>query len=161
MTIYVDLDGVLANYDAAANAALNTDNHYHYEYVWGPELYWKRLHASGDFFANLKPYAGAKFFWNTMKATGHPMAVLTALPKTKSEAVDKHKRAWVKEYIDGQAKVITCMTVEKPNYCQPGDILIDDRAVNRDAWIKAGGTYVIHHNLNDTLATLRSLGVIY
>ncbi len=161
LTIYVDLDGVIANYDAAANAALNTYNHYHYEYVWGPEVYWKRLHAAGNFFGNLMPYAGAHDFWNALKDAGHPRAVLTALPKTGKDAVDAQKRKWVKDHIDDQAKVITCMTVEKPNYCEPGDILIDDRAVNRDAWIAKGGTYIIHTTFNNTLAALRALGVIH
>lgn len=160
LTIFVDLDGVLANYDAAANAALNTNNHYHYEFVWGPEVYWKRLHATGDFFAKLRPYSDAKMLWNALSTTGRQMAVLTALPKTNGEIVDQQKRKWVKEFIQWDAKVITCKTVEKPNYCKPGDILIDDRAVNRDAWLSKGGIYVIHTDAERTIGTLKALGII-
>lgn len=158
MTIYVDLDGVLADYDTAANEALGTDNHYKYEFIWGAEVYWKRLHASRDFFGNLGLMPQAKMLWLKVKPYG--AKILTALPKTGAEIVDKQKRQWVKDKIDWQAEVITCRTPEKPNYCKPGDILIDDRAINRDAWIAKGGTYIIHTDAERTIGTLKALGII-
>jgi hypothetical protein len=158
LTIYVDLDGVLADYDSAANEALGTDNHYKYEFIWGAETYWKRLHAKGDFFSRLALMPGAKLLWHTVKPYG--AKILTALPRTGAESVDRQKRTWVKNLIDYKAEVITCKTVEKPKYCEPGDILIDDRAINRDAWIAKGGTYIIHTDAERTIGTLMALGII-
>lgn len=158
MTVYVDLDGVLADYDTAANEVLGTDNHYKYEFVWGPEVYWKRLHAHGNFFSSLKLMPGAQRLWNTVMPYG--AKILTALPKTGAESVDKQKRQWVKDMIDWKASVITCKTIEKPDYCKPGDILIDDRAINRDAWNDKGGTYIIHTDAERTIGTLKALGII-
>jgi hypothetical protein len=87
--------------------------------------------------------------------------ILTALPKTGAETVDEQKRAWVAWKFGSYVPVITCKTVEKPNYCKPGDILIDDRAVNRDAWIAKGGTYIIHTTAERTIGTLKALGIIH
>lgn len=158
MTIYVDLDGVLADYDTAANKVLNTDNHYKFEFIWGADEYWKRLHKDGKFFLNLPLMPGAQRLWNTVKPYG--ARILTALPRTGAETVDLQKRKWVKEHIDWTAKVITCRTPEKPDHCMPGDILIDDRAINRDAWIAKGGTYIIHTDTERTIGTLKALGII-
>lgn len=162
MTIYVDLDGVLADYDKAANAALRTDNHYKFEFIWGAEAYWKRLHAQGNFFASLERMPDARMLWAALcriDLASSPV-ILTALPKTGAESVDKQKRQWVKDQIQHDAPVITCKTVEKPDYCKPGDILIDDRAVNRAAWMHKGGTYIIHTDVERTIGTLKALGII-
>jgi hypothetical protein len=158
LTIYVDLDGVLADYDTRANEVLGTDNHYKYEFVWGAADYWKQLHVKGNFFSSLGLMPGAKLLWNAVRPLGPK--VLTALPSTGAEEVDRQKRKWVSGMIDPNAEVITCKTVEKPNYCQPGDILIDDRAINRDAWIAKGGTYIIHTDAERTIGTLKALGII-
>lgn len=158
MKIYVDLDGVLADYDTRANEMLGTDNHYKFEFIWGADEYWKRLHAPGNFFSTLGLMPGALWLWGSLD--GHKRAILTALPRTNPERADCQKRQWVKDRIDWSATVITCNTPDKPNYCQPGDILIDDRAINRDAWIAKGGTYIIHTTAERTIGALEALGVI-
>jgi hypothetical protein len=45
LTIYVDLDGVLANFDKAAEGILKTDNIYKYEFVWGPDKFWEGINT--------------------------------------------------------------------------------------------------------------------
>lgn len=158
LKLYVDLDGVLADFDSAAQEILGTDNHYKYDFIWGPEVYWKKLHAKGDFFKSLNKMPDAMALWVAIKHL--KPTILTALPKTDSERVALQKRDWVVKNFHPIPDVITCKTVEKPTYCTPGDILIDDRAVNRDAWMAKGGTYIIHSSARDTIATLRALGII-
>jgi hypothetical protein len=85
--------------------------------------------------------------------------ILTALPRENGERVDEQKRAWVKAtYRPDPGHHLS--TKDKPKFCEPGDVLIDDRAVNRDAWIEKGGLYIIHTNTVDTLTTMRTLGII-
>lgn len=157
MTIYVDLDGVLADFDKSAEAQLNTDNIYKYEFIWGPEKFWTEMNKDEEFFRWLDKKEDARHLWDSI-AHLDPI-ILTALPKTGAERVDRQKRAWVGENFPG-TEVITCPTKDKPKHCKPGDILIDDRAVNRDAWIKAGGTYLIHTTAARTIAALQALGII-
>jgi hypothetical protein len=158
MTLYLDLDGVLADFDKAAGAQLGTDNIYKYEFIWGQSKFWQKINISEEFFADLEPMPDA---WDLLGAVRHlnPI-ILTALPHTNAEAVDRQKREWVGDNLGYGLEVITCQTKDKPNYCKPGDILIDDRAINRDAWIKAGGTYIIHTTAARTIGTLQALGII-
>jgi hypothetical protein len=55
--------------------------------------------------------------------------------------------------------VITCMSKDKYKHCTPGAILIDDRGATRDSWEGAGGVFVLHESVTNTLQQLRDLGV--
>lgn len=156
MTIYVDLDGVLADFDCDAELYLHTDNIYKYEFVWGPKKFWDKLNEFPNFFRELPKKADADHLFFNLP---WDITVLTALPSTDAARVEEQKRAWVHEHYEG-TPVITCQTKDKPSFCSPGDILIDDRAINRDAWIKAGGTYIIHTTAERTIGTLKALGII-
>jgi 5'(3')-deoxyribonucleotidase len=157
MTLYLDLDGVLADFDKAAGSAMGTDNIYKYEFVWGTGKFWDKINDNPLFFADLMPMDDCD---ELMSEVHHLRPViLTAIPSTNGERVAKQKRRWVEEYI-GDYKVITCATKDKPNYCEPGDILIDDRAVNRDAWIAKGGIYIIHTTAARSIGALQALGII-
>jgi 5'(3')-deoxyribonucleotidase len=158
MKIFVDLDGVLADFDKSAGTILGTDNIYKYEFVWGQDVFWQKLNKYPWFFRDLERTPDAGVLWNAIKHLNP--TILTALPRKDAHDVDVQKRNWVSKHISHTAEVITCLTKDKPNYCKPGDILIDDRAVNRDAWLKAGGTYVIHTTAARTVGTLQALGVI-
>lgn len=159
MKLYIDLDGVLADFNKSAKRVLRTDNHYHYDFVWGPETYWARLHERDPhFFANLDQMPDA---WDLWDAVQHlKPTILTALPKTGADKVEEQKRKWVRENIGWDVEVITGATKDKPKYCKPGDILIDDRAINMDAWNAKGGTYLLHTTAERTIGALRALGVI-
>lgn len=159
MTIYLDYDGVLADFDKAAEQALGTDNIYKYEFVWGPDKFWERLNENPYFFRELSLRRDARKLWEGVSHLD-PI-ILTALPRENGERVNQQKRAHIAENFQLQGdRVITCPTKDKPNFCKPGDILIDDRAVNRDAWIAKGGIYIIHTDAFKTLIALNALGII-
>jgi 5'(3')-deoxyribonucleotidase len=155
--LYLDLDGVLADFDKSAGALMGTDNIYKYEFIWGTKKFWEKINDDPDFFATLEVMPDA---WALLQAVGHlEPTILTALPWTNADEVARQKNRWVMENL-GDYPVITCQTKDKPNYCEPGDILIDDRAINRDAWIAKGGTYIIHTTAERTIGTLQALGII-
>jgi hypothetical protein len=80
MTLYIDLDGVLADFDKAAGARMGTDNIYKYEFVWGPAKFWEKINIDDDFFADLDVLPDA---WDLLEAVGHlDPVILTALPHT-------------------------------------------------------------------------------
>jgi 5'(3')-deoxyribonucleotidase len=157
MTLYLDLDGVLADFDKAAGAAMGTDNIYKYEFVWGTGKFWDKINDDPDFFRNLEVMPDC---WDLLGTVSHlDPAILTAIPSTNGDEVARQKKEWVEENLGG-FNVITCLTKDKPNFCQPGDILIDDRAVNRGAWIAKGGTYIIHTTAARSVGALQALGII-
>jgi hypothetical protein len=157
LKLYVDLDGVLADFDTPAEEILGTDNIYKYEFIWGPEKFWAKINEHPNFFRDLPTKADAYDLWDSISHLDP--SILTALPKTNPDRVDLQKREFVSGNF-GDATVITCETEDKPDYCEPGDILIDDRAVNRDAWMKKGGIYLVHTTAARTVAALQALGVI-
>lgn len=154
-TIFLDLDGVLANFDKAAGQIVGGD-HYRYTFIYGDPVLWVRLHSDPNFFLNMEMMPGAKLL---LKSIGQPFKVLTALPKTNSAEVDRQKRAWVAAHVCPNAPVITCFSKDKPDYCQPGDILIDDRAINMAEWVAKGGRFILHESVMGTIARLEELGL--
>lgn len=155
--LWLDMDGVLADFDTAACAALGTDNTYKWEWIHGTKAFWAGLNANPNFFLDLPPMRDA---WFLLESVRHlKPKVLTALPKTGADAVAVQKREWIARHI-GDLEVVTCLTHEKPDYCQPGDVLVDDRAVNRSAWEKRGGRYVLHTDALSSVRELREMGVL-
>lgn len=155
--LFLDMDGVLADFDKAANQVLGMDN-YKFEHIYGSEVYWNRLHRCGRFFEDLEPMPDALTLWY---ATRHlNPAILTALPRTNPDHVRAQKLSWVREWLGSDVEVITCRTPEKPEYCLPGDILVDDRAVNQQAWDDKGGYFVLHKSVGRTIASLAALGML-
>ena len=158
MTIYLDMDGVLADFDAGARNVLGTDNSYKWEFIHGSKAFWTKLDAHRDFFGSLPKMQDADHLF---AAVSHlAPKVLTALPKKDAPKVENAKRNWIARYYGRQVEVITCLTEDKPGYCKPGDILVDDRAVNRDAWNAKGGIFLLHSSAAGTIAALRALSVI-
>lgn len=158
-TIYLDLDGVLADFDKRACEVLNGECHYRYDFIHGGDALWDRLNAVPDFFASFDLMPDAGILWNAVAAT-KPM-ILTALPKTNAWKVDEQKRRWVFQKLGiGGKRVITCETKDKPLHCKPGDILVDDRSVNKKNWEAAGGIFILHNKAVFTVAKLKQLGFI-
>lgn len=157
--LFLDMDGVLADFDKAAGMVLGTPDIHKFEFVYGAIEFWRRLNTVPHFFAILEPMPDA---WLLTDAVAHlkPM-ILTALPRDNGERVAQQKRDWIQTRLGiPTERVITCRTEEKPQFCKPGDILVDDRAVNKAAWERAGGRYIIHTSAGNTLEELRQMKVI-
>jgi hypothetical protein len=157
-TLYLDLDGVLANFDLGAGVILGTDNIYKWEFIHGPEAFWDQLNAYPNFFGSLPLMADARELWSGVRAA--KPVILTALPKVDADEVERQKRAWVKHHLGADVQVICCQTKDKPQFCSPGDVLVDDRAVNKEAWEKLGGHYVVHTYAAKSVQLLKAIGIV-
>jgi hypothetical protein len=158
--IFLDMDGVLADFDKAAGHLLGTDDIHKWEFVHGPKAFWRILDSFPNFFGSLPLMEGALHLWHSV-VKREPI-ILTALPRVGASDVDKQKRDWVKAKLPAkyEVDVITCQTLEKPGYCNPGDVLVDDRAVNREAWEARGGKFILHTSAENTLQQLKALAYI-
>lgn len=155
-TIWFDLDGVLADFDKAAAHVLGGD-HYRYTFIYGDDILWKRLHSVPDFFRHMGMMPGAKLMLDHVDI--ERVKILTALPKTNGAEIDRQKRGWVREHVVYPVPVITCFAEDKPDYCMPGDVLIDDRAINQVEWQRRGGTFILHESVMSTLSQLERMGL--
>ena len=51
-------------------------------------------------------------------------------------------------------EMIVCMSRDKRNYCQPGDVLIDDRPHFQAKWEGAGGVWITHTSAAESITKL-------
>jgi hypothetical protein len=149
--VFVDLDGVLADFDGTFPKLFGFDHR-----TVEDAVMWEHVGKMPDFFYRLLPFDGARaFYWQIKR---YDPVILTACPKDDlyaPAAAAKHR--WVREFIDPDAMVLPVLGgTNKPLFMQhPGDILIDDYRKNCIAWEKAGGQAVLHRDFHSTAAALR------
>ncbi len=147
--LFLDCDGVLADFESGAKAALGGLSPRQYEARHSKRELWRRLAQTRDFYAALPlmPDAGLLF-----DAVAHLRpTILTGLPLGNWAA--PQKLAWAEEHFPG-TPVITCLARDKVKYMKRGDVLVDDREDHRDKWQEAGGVFIHHKNARASLAEL-------
>ena len=152
--IYLDCDGVLADFDAGAARVLGMPPGA-FEKRHGAGVFWKRLAQADDFFANLQPMPDAFELYEAVR--GREPVILTGLPRGNWAA--PQKRRWAEQHFPG-VEVITTMAALKREHCHPGDVLVDDREKYRPLWESAGGVFIHHRTAAQSIAALRAAGFI-
>lgn len=151
--IFLDCDGVLADFDAAARKLFGMDPRAAEEAL-GSKEFWRRIRGSGNFYRSLPLVSDALKLY---RAIAHlKPIILTGCPRGNWS--QPQKIAWAAEYFPG-VPVITCASREKfLHMLQPGDVLVDDYLRYKDRWEKAGGVFVQHKSAKQSLKQLRELG---
>jgi 5'(3')-deoxyribonucleotidase len=149
--LFLDCDGVLADFDAGATALLGMSPR-DYEARKGRGAFWKRLAAAPDFYGSLPQMPDAQILFEAVKHL-RP-TILTGLPLGKWAAPQKVK--WAAEHFPG-VPIITCMARDKHKHMKPGDVLVDDRENHRAAYEAEGVVFVHHKNAEDSLRRLARL----
>jgi hypothetical protein len=149
MKLFLDLDGVLADFDAGVHAVTGRR----------PEelplkTMWAALSRAPAFFETLRFMVDAEALW-AFCAPHHP-TILTGLPLGKW--APEQKKRWVARMLGAHVPVITCMSREKPRWSGPGSVLVDDRESACEGWEKRGGIFVHHVSAEQSIAALRRLG---
>lgn len=142
--IYIDLDGVLANFDKAVQ------EHAKMRYENNQAKVWPIVQTIPHFFANLEPMPDHMELVDSLFVAD--FQILTALPQLTGylSTAQRDKVEWVKKYVDEwcQVNCVSNWSIKK-NFCfGPDDILIDDSRRNVDDWIKAGVRQFITSQLN-------------
>ena len=146
--IYLDCDGVLADFDRGAGEVLGMLPS-EFEARFGSEEFWKRISETPDFFADLEPMVDAFVLYEAVRHTNP--AILTGVPRGGWSEIPK--RQWAERYFPG-VLVITCFSAHKHHYRKAGDVLIDDRDRYRDRWEMNGGIFIHHISAEDSIDQL-------
>lgn len=152
--IFVDMDGVLADFDS------------HYEAVFGvrpdkaiDNVDWQRVRDHKGFYGDIPPMADMRELWRFLRLIRPQPIVLTGIPYSVEEA-EANKRGWVREYL-GDVQVIGCKSKDKCLYIKnPGDVLIDDWEKHKQAWIDVGGRWITHVSAKETVRQLIEIGIL-
>ena len=140
MKIYVDLDGVLADFSGyLLTQGLDVEEA-------TPKEMWKKVNSIPDFYLNLPWDKYGKILWSFVKP--YNPTILTGLA-TSTENSTEHKKAWCARELGPEVPVIVCLKKEKKNYASPDSILIDDNRQNIKEWIVAGGIGICHYGLRE------------
>jgi hypothetical protein len=147
--LFLDCDGVLADFDAGARLVLGGLSPREFEARHSKREFWRRLAQTKGFYAKLPLLPDAQLLFDAVEHL-RP-TILTGLPLGTWAAPQKLQ--WAEEHFPG-TPVITCMARDKYKYMKPGDVLVDDRADHRDKWEDAGGIFIHHKNARASLDEL-------
>ena len=152
--LFLDLDGVLADFDAAASLLFHQPPR-EAEKILGTAEFWRRVRGQRRFYRDLPLTADAMELFNGVKHL-HPI-LLTGVPA--GGWAEDQKVEWAAEHFPG-VNIITCRAREKFTHMRhPGDVLVDDYLKYKEAWEHAGGIFVHHTSARETLKRLAEIGL--
>lgn len=159
-TLYLDMDGVVADFDELATQVLGTAAAPNGIY---PEEQWSKIAAHERLYRDLNKTAYADQLVEECEdfalTKGYNLYFLTAVPKGNDVKWSFYDKVlWAQKYWPGIPVMFGPYSKDKWQHCSPGDILIDDRLSNIEEWRAAGGI-AIHHTSFD--ATLYELSRLY
>jgi hypothetical protein len=149
--LFLDCDGVLADFDHGATALLGMPPHA-FQKRHGPGRFWARLASAPDFYFSLPLLPGATELFEAVKHL-EPI-ILTGLPRGNWAADQKVR--WAAAHFPG-TRIITTLARNKRDHGKPGDVLVDDTLKHAALWEEMGGVFVHHRNVADTLERLKDL----
>ncbi len=149
--LFLDCDGVLADFDAGAKHLLGMTPAA-FEKKHGKGEFWKRLARARNFYGDLPEMADAQTLFLAVKHL--KPTILTGLPLGRWAAPQKER--WAAEHFPG-VPIITTMARQKHLHMDPGDVLVDDRENHRHLWEHAGGIFIHHKNAKDSLERLAEI----
>jgi len=149
--LYLDCDGVLADFDRGAEHVLGMPPRV-YEQRYGRGRFWARLAQAPDFFARLPPMPGATELFAAVRHL-HPV-ILTGLPRGNWAAAQKVR--WAAQHFPG-TRIITTLAADKRDHCAHGDVLVDDTLKYRHLWEGAGGVFIHYRSAEQVLEELAGL----
>ena len=133
--VFCDLDGVLADFEQGIiNKFKKTPDQI------SPNLMWGAINKS-NFFETLPWMPKGRELWSHIRK--YNPIILTGIPGRRTSAIEQ-KIKWCQRELGADIDVVTCLTREKPQYCLPGSILIDDRFDNLNAWNDKGGKFILY-----------------
>lgn len=165
--IYFDMDGVLADFERGVRELCgieppdqNAKNHKPGE----DDEMWERIKNTANFYDHLELMPGAKEMFDALyEKYGDKVEILTGIPKPKRgiETAGEDKTKWTHRLLSPDIKVNIVFREEKPQYCTgKGCILIDDMERNIRDWNEMGGTGIQNLSAEQTIATLKEMGVL-
>ena len=147
--LYLDCDGVLADFDKGATAVLGLSPRA-FEQRHGLGKFWQKLAQAPDFYFGLPLMDDAMELFDAVRHLD-PI-ILTGLPRGNWAADQKVR--WAAKYFPG-TRIITTMARDKRDHAREGDVLVDDQTRHRERWEQVGGVFIHHRSARQSIDELR------
>jgi 5' nucleotidase, deoxy (Pyrimidine), cytosolic type C protein (NT5C) len=162
VNIYVDLDGVLVNFDKGFEQISGGVSKEQYINNHGKKSFWELVNSKGvEWWSNLEMMPDANELWNAIK--GLNVTILTSgAVKNTGLFAKKGKHEWVERHLGSVPVIVVDSSPMKQFYAKgsPYNVLIDDLPSNIAEWKAQGGSAILHTSAKSTLKQLASLGFI-
>lgn len=156
MKTYLDMDGVLADFD---RAMLERNVKNRHDFIHKPKSEWSqeerdldiavsRIMTESGFWSSIPPMRNAHDLVKILDELYQEVWILTARPNIEgTEWVADVKCKWIHDQFDGlfDEQFICCLRSEKKQYATENghpNLLVDDMLNNCKEWQKAGGVAV-------------------
>jgi 5'(3')-deoxyribonucleotidase len=154
-TLYLDMDGVVADFDEYAMRTLGVPPS---GGVYSDDI-WQKLAANHRIYRELKktPYADELVEYCRQFCNNHQrqLKFLTAVPKGNDVPWAFYdKMTWGLFFFPDIPVMFGPYSKDKYRHCRTGDILIDDRRSNIEEWQAAGGMGILHTSFEKTKSNL-------
>jgi len=148
--IYVDMDGVLADFFGSWGKLLGVDSDTEFwKKIKNIEPALDKVREKDDFWINIPLTSGAKNLLNAIKQIKGKYNILSA-PLPNDPNSEPQKRAWIKKNLSSFPPEKIIIDHNKAKYATQPDgtpnALIDDYGSNVDKWRAAGGIGIKHSN---------------
>lgn len=168
MHLFLDMDGVLMDFNRAMREQGVVDNETHF--IHKPRSEWtpsqvdldrrvREVMEREDFWPNIPPMPDAHMLWNWCRPIGP--RILTATPNVtdfRDRIADQKRQSIFKCFdpIFPAERIHVCLRAEKAQYA-PGNVLVDDMPSNCTEWNAAGGMAILHKDAFTTIRVLREI----
>ena len=153
--LFVDLDGVLVDFDAGVVKATGKTPD-----QLGDRTMWPVLARTPGFYDKLPWMKDGRDLWEFCRQFNP--TILTGLPQGKW--AEGQKRSWCARELGADVHVECCLSREKGNVAdallEMGEtaVLVDDRLKSQPGWDAVGGVFLLHTSAADSIAALKALG---
>jgi hypothetical protein len=159
MKVFLDCDGVLADFDGFATEILGLPPREYERKKHNNIELWEKLYAVEDYFFKLPKLPDADELVEGVRSLGFEPTILTGIPsRDGSEWAIDQKTRWAKVHFP-HLNIICCKSKEKSLNMIDGmhNVLIDDWTAYKKLWEQRGGTFIVHKSAKTSLAELREV----
>lgn len=155
--IYVDLDGVLVDFDNGFKAISNGIDKSMYIKQHGIHKFWQLINShKQEWWENLNWMPDGAKLWEAIKNKNVKVLTSGSTRNTGVMAING-KNKWVSDHLGLVETIVVNSSHDKQKYARPGDILIDDLYSNISAWTVKKGIGILHRNAEDTIIKLNDV----
>lgn len=156
--LFLDCDGVLADFDGYAEQVFGLPPR-DYEDKVGVDRFWADTSSHEDFYFKLPVLEDGRRLYEAVKHLNPIIA--TGKPSHDGGAwAIEQKHRWGAKNFPGVEMIVSLSKDKCLHMKAPGDVIVDDRTKYMKYWIDAGGIFIVHRSLEETLGRLKVLGLL-